>query len=126
MINFPSPLTITRFAPGDYDDDGVWQDEATSSVVVSANVQPITDRTGTRALEKILDRQGLTYSDGMVRVYSNQQLYPASSETGRKGDRFTFAGRLYEVVGVDTYGTLIPHYRAFGRLVDQNTLEAAE
>ncbi len=112
-IPLSKPLTISRQAAGTYV-NGVWTPGSPASVTVQAHVQP--ESISDDADLELLQRLGVESLDGCVRVYSDNQLYPATSST--EGDRFTWNGKTYEVVEVQHWNHLsLAHWSALAKLV---------
>ena len=109
-----SAISITRYASGAYDTSGDWQEGATSSVTVNGLVNPEKDID-------IIMREGGGYADGVIKIYTNEALYPKSGT--QQADRLTRNGKVYEVYEVnEPYSNLsIDHYRSRARRVDANT-----
>lgn len=57
-----------------------------------------------------------------VRVYSEDRLPAADETTGKKGARFAFDGRTYEVQQYGSWDlsktTTLPHYKAIAKMVE--------
>lgn len=122
MINFPTTVTVTRDSAGDYDSDGVYQPGGTSPVDIEMHIQPLeSERSGN---QELANRMGLESVDGLIRIYSNSELYPSNNTAKTKADRITYSGKTYEVTEVSKYGTLLPHWRCIAQVVDPQTEEA--
>jgi len=109
-----SAITVTRYAAGAYNTSGVWVEGATSSVTVNGLVNPEKD-------QDILMREGGGYADGVIKIYTNEALYPKSG--AQQADRLTRGGKVYEVYEVnEPYSNLsLDHYRSRARRVDALT-----
>lgn len=112
-VPFSTALTISRQASGSYV-AGVWTPGSAASVSINAVVMP--DSTSTNPTQELLNRLGVESLDGMVRLYSDSQLYPATATT--EGDRFTWQGKTYEVVDVQAWPFRgIAHWSCMARLI---------
>ena len=94
--------------------DGEWIAGNTDTVTVTGLITPERD-------VDIINRDGGGYSDGVIKIYTNEILYAHDKLTGREGDRITRNGRVYEVYEVnDVYSNLsTAHYRSRARRIDE-------
>lgn len=112
-IPLASPLVITRQGAGSYV-AGVWVPVAGGVVTVRAHVQP--ESTSSDADQALLNRLGVESLDGVVRVYSEGELFPVRA--GAEGDRFIWQGKTYEVKEVQCWPYLsLSHWSALAVLV---------
>jgi hypothetical protein len=120
-VPFAKPLEITRRLGGYYESNpesemfGCWVQPDPETVTVRACVQPFLARTD--ADMQIMQRMGVDGSDGLVRIYSNEEVLKAEAATGTLGDRFTWQGRVYEVCDVSAWPKPRLHWKGFAALV---------
>lgn len=121
-VNFPSPITITRYNAGSYGSDGVWVPASpeTTTVTVNGNIQPISATSRDSDQESVMREDGAVLTGEAV-LRCNEQVYSAVTSTAQQGDRLTWEGNQYEVIHVKPRGILITHYWALLALVQQNT-----
>lgn len=92
-VNIP----VTRYAAGDYDDSGRWEDGKCSTFNIIANVQ-----------DKLTfqDRQMLEEGDRgrrAIRIYTPIELRFAKQGKGIVGDTVIWLNEVYEVMYAATY-----------------------
>lgn len=116
-VPFSKPLTLTRFAAGEYQ-DGTWVPGADSEVTVRACVQPLGFR---EADQKMMNRLGVESLGGLVRVHSESELQATDKSAGLEGDQFTWQGQVYEIVEKQYWPPPKEHYKGIARIVDSNT-----
>lgn len=108
---FASTLSITRAATGSYV-DGEWTEGLPTTVTVTAVVQPLRGKEREMLPETARMR-------GAVKVYSNGALTPADESADRRGDRFAWDGRTWEVYSVEHQAVGgLTHYKALAVLVE--------
>lgn len=111
MTSFRVAITVTRPPVGAYF-DGKWLESEPTTVTVTAGVQPMNAR------ERLLLPEGIR-SRAAVKVYSDDELIAADEATGRRGDRFTWEGKTWEVFAVEhRTATRLAHYKAQATLID--------
>ena len=117
-MTLPSSLTgsisVTRSASGGAYNNGVWVPAGTSTVTVTGLITPEKDKD-------IIMREGGGFADGVIKIYTNEAMYPQIKSTGQSADRITRNSRVYEVYEVtEPYSNLsVDHYRSRARRVDE-------
>jgi len=109
-IPFESSVTLTRSSAGAYV-SGTWTPGATSTVSVNATVLPAK-------AHDVVARFGGTYTKGMAVILSHSAIIAADEEDQVVGDKFTFEGDTFEIVAVDRYTQVIPHYHGWAKIAD--------
>ena len=92
--------------------DGVFVSGASTSTPILGSVQPLSGK----------DAQTLDVGErsrDWKKVYTRSDLIPVDQGAGAAGDRLTIDGLTYEVRTVARQRSIIPHYRAFVRLVQE-------
>lgn len=110
-----TPTTVYRNegTGGDYV-DGVWQDSATTEVILNLKVQPAKE-----ADMKMLPES--ERSSGMVKVFCQEGPLRAIQQgvSGHKADQFIWQGYRYEVVMSNFWDTTrINHYESIAKRLE--------
>lgn len=99
------PHTVTRFAPGAYDDEGEYVPGDESQIIVRGSLQPLS-AFEVRQLEGG-DRAGARWS-----LLTTEQLQVSSSDARTIGDELHYKDQRLVVVGVNDFSDapFLPHY----------------
>ena len=116
-VNFGSAITVTRYANGTYT-NGVYVDGADAPVTVNGNIQ-----TASTNDQELLNTAQGRYTDGMICIRCDEQLYTDDTSDAGKADRLDWQGKTYEVIRAAYRGTLpaLAHWKCFAQLIDPNT-----
>lgn len=117
-IPFERPITITRSGVGAYNSDGVWVPAADVLVTIQATIQPDIGRSKFNVDVNAYDSG--TDNTGTIAIYSTSELIAANEELSVTGDRFTYDNERYEIMQVNHYKDIIPHYKGVAMLVGGN------
>ena len=101
-------VTRVRHQPGTYV-KGRWQEGAESETVITASVQPVTGRELQMLPQTFMSRE-------TVKVYSKDELFQGSRESGRSPDSIVWQGKRYEVNIVEDWSAHGSYYKAFAVL----------
>lgn len=95
----------------------------TQSVTIRAAIQPVTEWR--QADRQLLNMLGCEYTEGLIRIHSEDQVYTAEKSPNQQPDRVTWQGQEYEVRWLAHYdfGGLT-HWRAVASLIDEKTVNA--
>lgn len=111
-MGFRKKINVLRCSPGEFNDDGNYQEGKREIVNITASLQP-------------LNRDDLTlFSDdggrtpARLKLYTSTELYPYMEENelrqGIKGDVVLYLERHWQVVKCDPFQSgVISHYRAY-------------
>jgi len=115
-VNFRDSITVTRFANGTYT-NGVYVGGAPGFVTVNGNIQ-----TASTNDQELLNTAQGRYTDGMICIRCDEQLYTDDTSDYGKADRLTWQGKTYEVIRAAYRGTLpaLAHWKCFAQVVDPN------
>lgn len=119
-VPFSLPETVTRFNTGTRDDKGRYTEGAETNPVINMSIQPLISISAGDQI--ILDRLGIRSVDGLIRMYSEGELFTESKANVSTADRVTWNGQVYEVKSVQRWPNPQPHYRCIGALADEKTL----
>ena len=116
-VNFGDAITITRYANGSYI-NGVYTAGAPSSVTVNGNIQSASSISSADQ-EQLNASQG-RYTDGLICIRCDEQLYTDDTSDAGKADRLDWQGKTYEVIRAAYRGTLpaLAHWKCFAQLVE--------
>lgn len=114
-IPFERPFTITRSGVGAYNSDGRWVSGDDSEVSIMATVLPPSGREK-HALEARFLAAG-SQTTGIMNIYSTSLIRAADEAASVTGDLFVFDSRTYEIVEVNHYRDVIPHYKGVAIVV---------
>jgi len=108
-IFFPQTWSKTQYTAGSYV-NGKWVEGTPTVSALIADIQPISG--------KELDT--LTIGDrniGKIKVYTSEALIIMNEGTYQSGDRVTWNGEIYELIGKqERNGGLITHIKYIGEL----------
>ena len=110
-IPFERAVTLTRSVAGAYTTLGVWVDGGDTSVSINATILPEKN-------QDVIAQLGGTNNMGMMTIRSESQILAADEALSVVGDKFTFDGRSYEVIKVNQYRDVIPHYKGWAKAED--------
>ncbi len=115
-VNFRDSITVTRYANGSYI-NGVYTEGADAPVTVNGNIQT----ANTNDQELLNNAQG-RYTDGMICIRCDEQLFTDDTSDAGKADRLDWQGKTYEVIRAAYRGTLpaLAHWKCFAQLIDIN------
>ncbi len=105
----PQVLDVTRSTAGTLT-LGVRSPGATSVVQVTASVQPL----GPREIQLLPEGVRTRFP---VKLFATSELRAAGDVTGAAGDKFTFAGRTFEVIAVEDWSTHGGYWKAIAARV---------
>jgi hypothetical protein len=105
--------TITRSEAGSYV-DGRWDAGSTSTITVTASVQP-----GKPTQDELLKLPAGDRNRASVRIYTDSLLRTADESQGLIADFLTWAGEQWEVMLLDTWGHGIAHYKGLAMRVSR-------
>jgi hypothetical protein len=114
-IPFERPFTITRSGIGEYGADGEWVPGVDSELTLMATVLPPTGKEK-HALEARFMAAG-SRTTGIMNIYSTSYIRSADEAASVIGDRFVFETKTYEVVEVNHYRDVLPHYKGVAIIV---------
>lgn len=89
-------VTVDRFAVGSYDDDGNWQEPTSSSLDITASVQPM------RPDEKVILPEGERERES-IKLYTVSELFTMDEETKQPADVINWEGKKFDVFQVSRY-----------------------
>lgn len=102
---FRRPLTVTRYANGQWV-DGIWQEGVAETLTMHASVQPTSPDDMVALPEGRRDRQAFT-------LYSNEALRVADDDGGTNADKVEISGATYEVSARQPWQNgIVPHHRS--------------
>jgi len=122
MTLLRSPHDFTRYAAGSRDTKGRWTAGATSTISANCHIQPLNYGAMGNSQRQMVSSMGLEHVQGFCRVFSDDELRAANKASGLMGDTFTFESNTYEIVSVNHYTKLLPHYDCIAALVDEKTV----
>ena len=115
---FNTNVTLTRYAVGQYDNDGYFVPGITTTTTIKANVQPLNQRE-LEQYTRILP--GGNRSAMLVKIYTKEVLFPDVQTTNQRADVITWKSRDFKIVMVEEWQSkIISHYRYIGQEVIAN------
>lgn len=110
---FDTSVTLTRYAVGQYDNDGYFVPGQTTTSTIKANVQPLNQRE----LEQYTHiLPGGNRSASLVKIYTNEVLLTDVQTTDQRADVITWNGKNFKIVMVEQWlSGIISHYRYVGQ-----------
>ena len=94
---FNRPVTLKRPVFGGYYVGGVWHEHSPITVVVNTSLQP----SKPQELQLLPEGRRVT---GQYTLYAEEEI--------RIGDRLEIGGAPYEILHVEVWQNLLPHYKA--------------
>ena len=110
-IPFEKPLDIHLSNAGAYSTAGIWVQPPDTDVTINATVLPEKN-------QEIIAELGGTNNRGIVTIRSESEIKAADEAAGTKGHTLDFDGRTYEVVKVNHYTDVFPHYKGWAKATD--------
>lgn len=100
-------ITVERALPGDFDENGRWQEGTRFSMIVDANVQPAKGYD--LMIVKESDR-----SEEWIKIYTREELFTLyEGLNGREADVVIYDGKRYQVKNAKPYKMgVLNHTRA--------------
>lgn len=120
-VNFPRPITVTRFNAGAYT-LGVWTPPTVESapITINGNLQPAGRMLS--AMQGTVNDLGKQSSDGGLILRSNEEVLTADKSDAKKADRLSYEGQTYEVISRSYRDNVagLEHWISNLRVVDSN------
>ena len=110
-IPFETSVSITRSTAGSYNTLGKWIAGGTSIISIQATILPEKNI-------ELIAQLGGTNNSGMMTIRSVSEIIAANETGSVVGDKFNFDGRDYEVIRINKYTQVIPHYKGRAKEID--------
>lgn len=120
-VPFAQAETITRYAAGTRDAVGSYTPGAITTPTIRMCIQPMSSKSVTQSDQNLMERFGIRWIDGMMRVFVESAIYTDNKATGAAADRFTYDGQTYEMKAVQKWPPPRAHWHGIACLVDEKT-----